>query len=169
MEREKIVKTISRIVSALDILACIGGIVIAGMGAIIINSVDEISNGGSSDVAGELFVGLGVVFGALIGYFFVFAGIITFFYFLIPSIEGVVLWIKCDKKLEEGPEVYFRAFKKDGILKLIFNGIPMICWVGGCVSEYSMANIGVLAVAIVPMAVVGLSIYQIIVSAGKGE
>lgn len=172
MGNERTVQITSRIVTVINILETIACAFAALGGLAIITGLEEYFSkepaNGSSDV-GNVVASVGGIFGAIIGYVLLFVGISGFIYYLIPTIKGIVTWVKTKDKLAEGPVEYFKEYKKDGIMKLVFNGLPVVLSVGGTISDLNHMELEQIFVSLLFMIIPAISVYQIIISIDGGK
>jgi len=172
MGNERTVQITSRIVTVINILETVACAFAALGGLAIVTGLEEYFAkepvNGSSDV-GNVVAGVGGIFGAIIGYILLFVGISGFIYYLIPTIKGIVTWVQTKKKLEEGPVEYFRTYKKDGITKLVFNGLPIVLSAGDIISDLNHLEMEQIIVSLLFMIIPAISVYQIIISIDGGK
>lgn len=172
MGNEKTVQITSRIVTVINIIETIICAFVAIGGLFVIKGVDSLFTAATSpgtDGIGTAVAGVGGVVGAIIGYAMLFVGIFGFIYFLIPSIRGIVLWANTKKKLEEGTEEYFKAYKKDGINKLVINGLPIALSVVEMIADYKSLEAAEIIAVLIFMMIPAIAVYQIIISIDGGK
>lgn len=141
--RETIVKIILRMTTVLDSITAILG-VLAGIGTIwaannlapyLESSKEFMTNVDSSSVtagyevlaglAGLALTGLGVLF----FYAFAILAIAVAINFFIPSVVGIITWIR------EKSAIYTKGYFVDAVVKTIFHGIPTGILIWGAVEE----------------------------------
>lgn len=153
--------TVSDIIFALLCLlfALVSFSVLGSVGDFAGSAVEHISDIDKNSIAAgyELLLTAFGLFGGVIGtilvYAAIFMGFSLFGFFAIPSIVGIVTYAK---------GIIPNSYKKDAIVKMIFNGIPFVILLWSAITEFSLFEVVVLVPLLIFGALTALSILQFI-------